>query len=345
MGELPSATYCVTGANGYIGSWLVKSLLQRGYMVHATVRDSARSDSLQSLGKPHEPRLRIFQADLLDEGSFDEAIDGCDGVFHVAAMMRFSTTEDGEDYVRSNIIEPAVQGTLNLLRSCLRSKKTVRRLVFTSSISTLTSTDNEGKWRPLVDESSQAPLHLVWEKKASGWVYVLSKILTEEAAFRFARANGIDMISVISPTIAGPFLGSAVPSSIQVLLSPITGDLELFKILSAVNSRMGSVSLAHIEDICNAHIFLMQKSEARGNYLCSAQSCKLSNLVEILARVYPTTRLLMEEKEIGPIPCEISSKKLKDLGFTFKFGVENIVRETVASCLSHGFLPLRPPST
>lgn len=34
-----SKTFCVTGANGYIGSWLVKTLLERGYIVHATVRD------------------------------------------------------------------------------------------------------------------------------------------------------------------------------------------------------------------------------------------------------------------------------------------------------------------
>lgn len=53
----------------------------------------------------------------------------------------------------------------------------------------------------------------------------------------------------------------------------------------------------------------------------------------------------MEEEEVVPVPCEISSKKLKDLGFTYKFGVEDIVHQTVASCLDCGFLPPLHPST
>lgn len=56
-------------------------------------------------------------------------------------------------------------------------------------------------------------------------IYVLSKRLTEEAAFKYAKDNGIDLISVITTTVAGAFLTSSVPSSIRVLLSPITGNL------------------------------------------------------------------------------------------------------------------------
>lgn len=99
----------------------------------------------------------------------------------------------------------------------------MRRVVFTSSISTLTGIDSNGKWRPVVDETCQTPLGHVWNAKSSGWIYVLSKLLTEEAAFRFAVENGIDLVSVITTTVAGPFLTCNVPSSIQVLLSPLTG--------------------------------------------------------------------------------------------------------------------------
>jgi nucleoside-diphosphate-sugar epimerase len=54
-------------------------------------------------------------------------------------------------------------------------------------------------------------------------VYVLSKLSTEEEAFKFAKKNGIDLVSIIPPTVAGPFMTPTVPSSLQVLLSPITG--------------------------------------------------------------------------------------------------------------------------
>ncbi|XP_059076790.1 phenylacetaldehyde reductase-like [Cryptomeria japonica] len=77
---------CVTGAAGYIGSWLVKNLLERGYTVNATLRDPGdekKSSPLLDLSGA-EDRLKLFQADLLKEGSFDSAVEGCEGVFHVA---------------------------------------------------------------------------------------------------------------------------------------------------------------------------------------------------------------------------------------------------------------------
>jgi len=69
------------------------------------------------------------------------------------------------------------------------------------------------------------------------------------------------------------------------------GETENYKILSAVNARMGSIALVHIEDICNAHIFLMEHAKAEGRYICSTQSCTLSNLAALVSKEYsnPTT--------------------------------------------------------
>lgn len=106
---------------------------------------------------------------MLEDGSFDEAVDGCDGVFHVAMPMLFSVSNSDEDYVRSNIIDPAIRGTLNLLRACLKAKS-VRRVVLTSSVSTITAKDGGGKWRDVVDENCQTPIDHIWATKASGWV-------------------------------------------------------------------------------------------------------------------------------------------------------------------------------
>ncbi|KAG2677986.1 hypothetical protein I3760_12G121800 [Carya illinoinensis] len=291
QGSPTTTTYCVTGATGYIGSWLVKALLDSGYQVHATVRDPPKSLSLISMWTGSE-RLRLFQADLQEEGSFDEAVKGCDGVFHVAAPMQFSilANEDIDSYVQSNIIDPAIKGTLNLLKACLKSKS-VKRVVFTSSISTITAKDSIGNWRSVVDESCQTPIDHVWNTKANGWIYVLTKRLTEEAAFKFAKENHIDLVSVITSTVAGPSLTLDVPSSIRVLLSPITGEPETFGILSAVNARMGSIALVHIEDICSAHIFLMEHATAEGRYICCAQNCQMSKLVQHLAEEYPCSNI------------------------------------------------------
>ncbi|KAL8264334.1 hypothetical protein R6Q59_022464 [Mikania micrantha] len=333
-------TYCVTGATGYIGSWLVKSLLEKGHTVNATARNLAKCDHLLTLWGGGD-RLRLFRADMNEEGSFDDAIEGCHGVFHVAASMDaiVQSVEDETD-VESKVIKCSVDGALNVLRSCLRSKS-VKRVVFTSSISTLTARNEAtGEWVPVVDESCQIPIDVAWNNKSCGWVYVLSKRLTEDAAFQFAKENGIQIVSVITTTTAGPFLTLTVPLSISLLLSPITGDNQLLRVLSAVNSRMGSIALVHTEDICNAHLYLMEHDEAQGRYICCTNSCTISELVHHFAEVYPspnTERVV--EPEMVSVPTEISSKKLKDLGFRYKYSLQEVIHQTVDCCIDNGFLP------
>ncbi|XP_065862235.1 putative anthocyanidin reductase isoform X2 [Euphorbia lathyris] len=338
--------YCVTGANGYIGSCLVKLLLQNGYTVHATIRNPEKWSQLLSLWDGGK-KLRVFKADLEEEGSFDEAVKGCHGVFHVAASMEFSTIDNPDfEYVESKIIEPAKKGTLNLMKSC--SKYKVKKVVFTSSISTLTAKDTSGKWRKVVDETCQNPIaHVLNAKpKPSGWVYVVSKLVTEEAALDYGKQNGIDVVSVITTTVGGSFLTSSVPASIQVILSPLTGDSKYLSILAAVNSRMGSIALVHIEDICNVHLFLMNHPQAHGRFICSSGSCLITDLLNHLKQHYPISNPNPIHRYatggLNSIPCEISSKRLKDLGFKYKHDINHIIHQTIACSLDYGFLSSSP---
>ncbi|KAF9596842.1 hypothetical protein IFM89_013890 [Coptis chinensis] len=103
-------TVCVTGASGYIASWLVKLLLERGYTVKASVRDpndSRKTEHLRRLPGAND-RLHLFKANLVDEGCFDSIINGCEGVFHTASPCFFKAADP-----QTEIIDPAVKGTLN----------------------------------------------------------------------------------------------------------------------------------------------------------------------------------------------------------------------------------------
>ena len=93
--ENHAQVYCVTGGGGYIGSWLVKTLLENGHTVHATLRDPSKNTYLLSLPGAEE-RLHLFRADLCEEGSFDSAFHGCHGVFHVATPMPYGECNDPE---------------------------------------------------------------------------------------------------------------------------------------------------------------------------------------------------------------------------------------------------------
>ncbi|KAJ0037736.1 hypothetical protein Pint_23949 [Pistacia integerrima] len=123
---------CVTGASGYIASWLVKLLLEHGYTVKATVRypDDPKVKHLHALDGANE-RLHLFKANLLEEGSFDSAVSGCEGVFHTASPVIISAKDP-----QAELIDPAVKGTLNVLRSCLKVQS-VKRVVVTSSIASV----------------------------------------------------------------------------------------------------------------------------------------------------------------------------------------------------------------
>lgn len=89
--------------------------------------------------------------------------------------LGFNQKETGfesQSYVQGKVIDPAIKGVRNVLGSCLKSKS-VKRVVFTSSISTLTSKDENERWRSIVGETCKIPIDRVLKTKASGWINTL----------------------------------------------------------------------------------------------------------------------------------------------------------------------------
>ncbi|KAJ0037975.1 hypothetical protein Pint_23919 [Pistacia integerrima] len=207
---------CVTGASGYIASWLVKLLLERGYTVKATVRDpdDPKIKHLHELDGAKE-RLHLLKANLLEEGSFDSAVDGCEGVFHTASPVFVSTNDPQADF-----IDPAVKGTLNVLSSCIKVQS-VKRVVVTASLASIVFNGKPLTPDVVVDE--------IWFSdpafcKESKYWYHLSKTLAEEAAWRFAKENGIDLITLHPGLVIGPLLQSSLNFSVEVISNLFNGN-------------------------------------------------------------------------------------------------------------------------
>lgn len=79
-------TVCLTGAEGFIGSWILKTLLDHGYTVRGTVRNLENSKHLLELPGASD-RLKLFVADLMEPGCFDNVVEGCDGVIQFSSIM------------------------------------------------------------------------------------------------------------------------------------------------------------------------------------------------------------------------------------------------------------------
>jgi len=320
--------YCVAGGGGYIGSWLVKTLLENGYTVHATLRDPgnpSKNSFLLSLPGAQE-RLRLFKADLCEEGSFDSAINGCHGVFLVATTMVFGSKDPEND-----IVNAAIQGTLNVLKSCKRAEN-VRRVVFTSSLSAAVPFD---KSLLVIDESCWTSLDVIGKSNDHGRLYAKVKTLTEKAVLQFGKENqSLAVVSIVLPIVAGTSITSTAPISMHIPLSLITGNPQLYgSLLQTRDIFLGdSVSLIHVQDACNAHVFLMEHPALEGRYICCGNAATIPELAHIISEHYPqyTIKAKLDESVVAAgCARAISSKKLSDLGFIYKYSVAQIIDDSV----------------
>ena len=154
-----SAPVMVTGATGYVAGWLVKRLLEEGFTVHAAVRDPDRTEKLKYLNELAESapgEIRYFKADLLDEGSYAEAMQGCEVVFHTASPFSLNT-----DDPQKELIEPAQLGTRNVLEQANKTES-VKRVVVTSSCAAI-----YGDNADLEDIEGDAFTEEVWNTSSS----------------------------------------------------------------------------------------------------------------------------------------------------------------------------------
>lgn len=163
-------------------------------------------------------KLKLFTADLNQPESFAAAIEGSTAVLHVA----HPTEQTGESH--ETVTNRAVNGLLGILKACVESK-TVKRVVYTSSLSSVAYIGNEERGRQL-DEDTWSDVEIckrIGENNKLSVAYLVSKIVTEKTALDFAERNGLDLVSLVLPLVVGPFICPYVPSSVYIFLNMILG--------------------------------------------------------------------------------------------------------------------------
>jgi len=264
----------VTGGSGYIASWIIKFLLENGQDVKATVRDKSNEEKighLVKMGEKYSGKLELFEADLLQSGSFEDAMMGSELVIHNASPFKLWGIKDPQ----KELITPALEGTSNVLYTANKTQS-VKRIVLTSSIAAvfgdaidIRNTPNgiftENEWNT-TSNLNHAP-------------YSYSKTLAEREAWKIAEEqNQWDLIVINPGFVLGPSLTNRIDStSIDFMLSMING-----KYKSGVPALY--FGIVDVRDIAKAHILAGTKASVSGRHILVAKTISFFEIANILKK-------------------------------------------------------------
>ena len=271
------ARLLVTGAAGYLGSWIVKTLLDEGHEVHGSVRDlndPGKTRHLLALARQHPGRLHLFEADLLRPGSFDGAAAQCEIILHSASPYRLQGWVDAQ----KELIEPALHGTEEVLQAAARNPG-VRRVVLTSSIVACSASHAETRQRHggVLDEEA-------WNDSSQLAIdpYALSKTLAERRAWALAGPpSHWDLVTLNPGAIFGPSLSQRVDAeSVSMMRQFATGQFRS----GVPDLQLGIVD---VRDVAQAHVRAALQPQAQGRHVLVAEPRTLLELGRALAALAP----------------------------------------------------------
>ena len=267
---------CVTGANGFIASHLIRDLLEAGYRVRGTVRDPNNLDKTAHLHTIAEAadaidRFELVAADLLQEGSFDEAMVGARGVCPCAAEVFFAAEDPQRD-----IVDPSLIGTRNVLES-VRKAGTVRRVVHTSSVVAIYGWDKpDGHLFTEADWNTSSTLETD--------PYGLAKVEAEKAARAFVDAlpeeERFELVHLNPGMVWGPPLIKAHAKASPKLVRDV---------ISRANPGVPQLMLnvVDVRDVSEAHVRALEAEAPPPRCILVAANDWMPSLMQQIQAMFP----------------------------------------------------------
>ena len=248
----------VTGGTGFIGSNVVRALLERGDKVRALVRPNADCRNLDGLD------VEWMHGDVRDPDSVERGVAGCEVVYHVAALYSFWVRP------RRTIYDVNVEGTRNVLQAALQAK--VDRVVYTSSVAALGLPEHGTS----ADETTPADIRTIIGD------YKKSKYLAEQVALEYAEELPVVIVNPSFPVGRG-----------DIKPTP-TGQT----ILDFLNRRMPAymetgMNVVDVEDVAEGHLLAAEEGHVGERYILGGENMTMKQMLELLSQItgLPAPRL------------------------------------------------------
>lgn len=343
----PTKPVLVTGATGYVAGRLVEKLLTEGHTVHAAVRnpeDKKKTEYLDALADKLPGSIVYFKSDLLNEGSYDKAMSGCELVFHTASPFSLNVNDAQKD-----LVDPAVNGTRNVLKTANRTES-VKRVVVTSSCAAI-----YGDSIDTLDLPKQELTEEQWNTTSSltHQPYSYSKTMAEREAWKIAEAQDRwDLVTINPSFVVGPGINPfGTSESFGIMKQVGKGDFKM----GAPEFNIGCVD---VRDLSVAHYLAGTTPEASGRHIISGHNSSFGEIASIIKKEYPnypiSSRKLpkfmiwlmapsvgmtrkMVSKNIGYPWKANNSKSVQELGMTYR-PLEATIKEFFGQLVDNGVI-------
>jgi dihydroflavonol-4-reductase len=244
-------TCLVTGATGFVGSAVVRALLEHGEAVRVFARAESDRRNIEGLA------VEVAEGDLRDKASLERACHGCQALFHVAADYRLWVPEPDEIYAAN------VDGTRALMEAA--GAAGVTRIVYTSSVATL------GLNRDASPADETTPVSLA---DMIGH-YKRSKFLAEAGVRRLVAEAGLPAVIVNPSTPVGPRDIKPTPTG-RMIVEAARGRIPAF-----VDTGLNVV---HVADVAAGHLAAFERGRLGERYILGGENMALGEILAAIAR-------------------------------------------------------------
>ena len=296
----------VTGATGFVASWLVKKLMDNGITVHAAVRnpdDTIKLAHLKNLENSSSGKIIFFKSDLLEEGSYLKAMEGCSVVFHTASPFNFKVTDSQRGFV-----DPALKGTRNVLDS-VNKTESVKRVVLTSSCVAIVGDTIE-----IAKYPDKTITEDMWNTTSTvnNNPYGYSKSVAEKLAWEMNEKQEKWKLVVINPSfVMGPTLSATSTSGTHGMIGQLAdGTMKS-------GAPPFEIGMVDVKDVAEAHFNAAYLEDASGRHILSNKTLSMVDLANIIRNKFGDEWLLPKKTApkwliwlIGPIIDKSISRKM-----------------------------------